>query len=167
MASANPPTPAITGRCPCNSIRYTSTSPPQTLTYCHCTSCQRLSSAPFIAWADIPSAAFNLSPSSSGALQSLESEIAVRRMCKTCGSAISMQYYCDKSTIGVAAGTIEGGALGKVVAEHIFVREKAGGIDIPDSGGGKRWEGFPRGLEEKLGAWRRGKEEEERKKERP
>lgn len=167
-SSSPSPTPAFTGRCHCGAVRFASTSPPQNLTYCYCITCRRLSGSPFMAWADIPFSAFKLDTQSSDpsncALRPLSSDLAVRSVCKKCGSSITMKYFCDEN-IGVAAGTIEEGSFAKrrgdgveKVTEHIFMGEKAGWYEVPEDGV-KRWEGFSEGFEKKLRAWKKGKEQ--------
>ncbi|KAL9600940.1 MAG: hypothetical protein Q9219_002875 [cf. Caloplaca sp. 3 TL-2023] len=159
----------FTGRCQCGSVRYFSTSPPKNLTYCYCITCRRLSGSPFIAWADIPFSSFQLRPSSPSspsagseeagtdcALTPLStSSFAIRSACKKCGSPITMMYYCDHGTIGVAAGTIDEGALPKQamkVTDHIFVGQKPEWHQIAEDGVA-RFERFTDEFQGKIEEW--------------
>ncbi|KAL9000207.1 MAG: hypothetical protein Q9169_001109 [Polycauliona sp. 2 TL-2023] len=160
------PPPTFTGQCHCGLIKYTSSSPPLNLIYCYCTTCRHLSGSPFIAWADIPSSSLHIP--SNDSLKTLTSSIAQRTICSECGSNITMQYKCDETTIGIAAGTIDercfanagGGGLMKMgVTEHIFLEQKVAWYEIPDDGA-KRWGRFLDEYEEKLEEWRK----EEKKK---
>lgn len=122
----------FTGHCHCGSISYTSTSHPQNLTYCYCSTCRRLSGAPFIAWADIPVSSLLLEDENNK-LKILSSGVAKREICSECGSPITMRYLCDEEIVGIAAAGVdedslvmgEGNEL--LVTEHIFVGQKRDG----------------------------------------
>ncbi|KAI4225213.1 MAG: hypothetical protein L6R36_004077 [Xanthoria steineri] len=150
-------TPAFTGQCHCGLIKYTSTSPPQNLTYCYCITCRRLSGAPFIAWADIPSSTLHIPPNTSkNSIRILTSDIAERTICRECGSSMTMRYGFDEANIGIAAGTMDEASLKgdeMKVTEHIFMEQKPSWYGIPKDGV-KRWERFSDGFEEKLQIWR-------------
>ncbi|KAI4284264.1 MAG: hypothetical protein L6R38_001541 [Xanthoria sp. 2 TBL-2021] len=156
--SSNQSTPTFTGQCHCGLIKYTSSSPPQNLTYCYCITCRRLSGSPFIAWADIPASSLAIpNDTNTDTLKTLTSDIAERTICGECGSSITMKYGFDETNIGIAAGAMDEGSLkGEVmkVTGHIFVEQKPSWYEIPEDGV-KRWERFSDGFEEKLDMWRR------------
>jgi len=82
--------PLITGRCMCNNVRYESSKPPVSSSYCHCRMCQRANSAPFASWAVFPQAAVRFPNAEPRYFKS--SSFGERGFCPNCGSPMTMRY---------------------------------------------------------------------------
>ncbi|TVY60784.1 hypothetical protein LSUE1_G008303 [Lachnellula suecica] len=134
--STNPDPILFTGGCYCGGVTYTSTALPSHFTNCHCTTCRKLSGAPYLTFGEFPTTSITFQSSSSLKKKSY-SDIAERMHCSECGSQISMQYHCEPEVISIAAGSIdEGSVKGKLpkVDQNIFVGQKAGWFELPEDG---------------------------------
>ncbi|EXJ92725.1 hypothetical protein A1O3_01277 [Capronia epimyces CBS 606.96] len=139
----------IKGSCACGRVQYQTQSQPRTVTACHCGTCQK-AGGPFLAFAGFPTSE----------LQWIHqpdlwarSDFADRGYCKVCGSSVSMRYYVEDITY-VTLGTIEPGTALPRIGAHIFLKEKAPWVVLPDDGA-ERWDGFGPGFEKELAQWRR------------
>lgn len=166
MTSHNPPI-ALKGSCLCGSTTYTSTTLPTSLCCCHCTTCRRLSGAPFLPFFDLPSS--SISFTSTTDLKTLNlSAAAERAFCSSCGSPVYMKYKANPQSIGICAGTVDENSMGpkglgavQGKANHIFVGEKAGWYEIGEDGL-RRYERFTDAMGEEDGG---AQGEEKRQKE--
>jgi hypothetical protein len=129
--------PVLTGGCRCGHITYSSSSPPDEFTNCHCQTCRKLSGAPFLTFARFPTSAITWTSGEESLTKTAYSDLADRTHCAGCGSPISMQYKCQPDLISITAGSIDEESVNATlpkVSEHIFVEkgEKAGWYEIPD-----------------------------------
>jgi class 3 adenylate cyclase len=99
--------PLITGRCMCSNVRYESSKPPVSSSYCHCRMCQRANSAPFTAWAVFPQDAVRFPNAEPKYYKS--SPFGERGFCPNCGSPMTMRYYPLESEgiLAVFAATLD------------------------------------------------------------
>lgn len=173
----------IHGHCACASITYTIQPHPLPLpltlpleiTNCYCTTCQPYSPSPsthpFVGWIDIPNPSLHLQDKD-GRLQVLRSEVVERKVCGRCGAAVTMRYFCDRST-GVAVETVDQESLAQYVAEmggkgdgkgkaemmkvkeHIFVGQKPDWYRIPEGDGARQWDRFRAEFGDVIERWKR------------
>lgn len=141
----------IKGSCACGRIQYTGTAMPDGMSNCHCHTCRKLGGGPFLAFASVPTASIHW-------LRRpdlwTKSDIAERGFCSSCGSTLSMQYYCQSDRIAVTASSIDDSRLPlRKASEHIFLKEKATWLDLPDDDGADRFEGMPPEFEVILNRW--------------
>lgn len=107
MTSPNPSeSKHLTGSCPCTTISWKTTIPPQTITICHCTQCRTISTTTTpIAYSSFPNTAVHFSdtaatskPATASAdlpnITVVETERAARGACKRCDVVIYMKYHC-------------------------------------------------------------------------
>lgn len=129
---ATPPSPILKGRCACGKVTFRSTSSPQHLDFCYCTTCQQVTGAPFGAWTGIE----RDSIAWEGAIAKFRaSEIATRSFCVHCGGTLATQYDCYPKKTHVAAGLItKGGELVPKVGIHMFIRSKPAWYAIAEDG---------------------------------
>jgi len=125
---------SLEGSCACGLTIWSSTSSPQHLDFCYCTTCQQISGAPFVAWMGITRDAITWS----GAISSLRvCDFAVRTFCTGCGGTLSIQYDCYPRKTHVAAGMVtatkEGCEMPKVGC-HLFVRSKPAWYQMSEDG---------------------------------
>ncbi|KAF1971794.1 S-adenosyl-L-methionine-dependent methyltransferase [Bimuria novae-zelandiae CBS 107.79] len=131
------------GSCRCGGVRYTSTAPPSDITLCHCRACQQISGSGFLPFVNVERKAFDFTHTST--LKTLVlSEFAERFFCTGCGAPIAMSYKFEESHFGIVFSSVNLETLQEkmpVVGKHIFLREKAPWVILPDDGA-KRMETF-------------------------
>ncbi|KAF2463921.1 S-adenosyl-L-methionine-dependent methyltransferase [Lindgomyces ingoldianus] len=128
----------LSGGCRCQGVRYQSTAPPSSITFCHCRACQQVSGAPFLPFIQVPTSSFKFTSSST--LRTLKlSDAAERTFCSTCGSPITMVYLFEgrKEGTSLTMGSVDTESLKcemPKVRKHIFLGEKAPWFELSDDG---------------------------------
>ena len=118
--------PAICGRCMCGDIRYEFTGPMFDVVHCHCETCRRHSSTPFVTFYNVHKTEFRYTR---GAPVRYESSPGIERThCGRCGSPISWESAQEFS---VFACTLDDLTLVKPQA-HIFVGESLPWVNFGD-----------------------------------
>jgi len=77
----------LTGGCQCGAIRYRLDGAPLRANICHCRMCQKAGAAPFMAFAAVPMAKFQVTKGVIAAFAS--SDIAERGFCAKCGTPLT------------------------------------------------------------------------------
>lgn len=77
------------GGCLCGHVRFAVTGAANNITNCHCRLCQKAAGAPYVTWAEFPTA--HITWLSSEPTWRASSETAERGFCPTCGSAVSFR----------------------------------------------------------------------------
>lgn len=124
------------GGCRCGGVRYTSTAAPSDITLCHCRACQHLSGSGFLPFVHVESEAMDWTHTSTLKTMSL-SKFAERFFCTGCGAPVAMNYHFEEGTIGIVFGSVDLKTLKSgmpKVEQHIFLREKAPWVTLPDDG---------------------------------
>jgi hypothetical protein len=116
-----------TGRCMCGDIRFEYVGAPIETGHCHCESCRRHTSAPFVTYVVIDKAAFRYTCGEPVIYQS--SPGVERTHCARCGSPIS---YENADEFALFVGVLDDPAPLKP-DRHIRVGEKMPWIEIGDS----------------------------------
>jgi hypothetical protein len=141
----------IKGSCACGRIQYQTQAKPLCMVACHCATCQQVSGGPYLGFT-----AFETKDLEWTQQPDIwqKSDIATRGHCKTCGSAMTMQYFFNTDRIGICLGSVTSAdpAL-PPLEEHIFIEEKAPYFVFADDGA-KRCEGFPPEDADKIKQWR-------------
>ncbi|CAO2649276.1 Nn.00g066610.m01.CDS01 [Neocucurbitaria sp. VM-36] len=132
---------SFNGGCRCGGVQYTSSAQPSDITFCHCRTCQQLSGSGYLSFVDVSKAAVEFTKSSTRKTLKL-SNVAQRTFCSDCGAPISMAYSLDPDHIGLTVATIDFASLTSdsppKPSKHIFLREKAPWVVLPDDGA-ERW----------------------------
>lgn len=149
MSTTPTPKTILTGSCACQATTYTTTTPPTTLTNCHCTTCRKQSGAPYQTWAQFPLSSVRFTHGAEALRSRRASNVATRTACARCGSSVSMRYDFNPGMMGIAAGTIDQSAEVPRPARHIYLREKAGWFEVPEDGA-ERWERHVDGMREAI-----------------
>jgi hypothetical protein len=117
---------AIKGRCMCGDIRYEFTGPMLDTVHCHCESCRRHSSSPFVTFFNVDKRSFRYTQ---GAPIVYRSSAEVERThCGRCGSPIT---YENPREFSIYACTLEDLTLVKPQA-HIMVGEMLPWLNFGD-----------------------------------
>jgi len=95
---------AVTGRCYCGATSLTAQNLPQTVTYCHCNDCRRITGAPVAVFAAFATGDLALSPDPGpiSAYHGVE-----RWFCRKCGSPLAAQFDYLPEQIYVPIGVLD------------------------------------------------------------
>lgn len=95
----------LTGRCYCGAVRITTDHAPETVVYCHCTDCRRVSGAPVAAFAAFARDTLKFEP---GAPPPVSHAKGVRRwFCAACGSPLAAEYEYLPDQVYVPIGVLD------------------------------------------------------------
>ncbi|MBY4894931.1 GFA family protein [Rhodobacteraceae bacterium N5(2021)] len=95
----------MTGRCYCGGVQVNATARPQTVSYCHCSDCRRLSGAPVAAFAAFASADLRFTPSK-GPRRSFSKGVD-RWFCPDCGTQLAATYDYLLDQVYVPLGLLD------------------------------------------------------------
>lgn len=116
-----------TGRCMCGDIRYEFRGPPLEVGHCHCESCRRHTSSPFVTYMVVDRSGFHFS---AGEPVIFNSSPGVRRShCGRCGAPIS---YENAQELAIYACTLDDLANVEPTL-HIRTDEQLPWIEIEDA----------------------------------
>jgi hypothetical protein len=129
------------GGCRCGGVQYTSSAAPSDITLCHCRACQQVSGSGFLPFTRVLREGLSFTHSDTRTVLRL-SDVAERTFCSGCGAPISMSYSSDADGIALCMATVDLESLKTEVApkvsKHIFLREKAPWVVLPEDGT-ERW----------------------------
>ncbi len=92
------------GRCYCGATTLVADSAPETVTYCHCGDCRRLTGAPVAAFAAFAVGSVSIAPDPG--LTSAAPGV-MRRFCPTCGSALTAEFDYLPDQVYVPVGIMD------------------------------------------------------------
>ena len=95
----------ITGRCYCGATKISATQAPQTIAYCHCTDCRRVTGAPVAAFAAFDETAVTFSPDEGRKV--VANPGVMRTFCAICGSPLAGRYEYLPGQVYVAVGVLD------------------------------------------------------------
>ncbi|WP_084066119.1 GFA family protein [Marivita hallyeonensis] len=95
----------MTGRCYCGAVTFSTTRPPQTVAYCHCNDCRRVSGAPVSALAAFAKNDLVWSPELGAGVS--HNEGVKRWFCQSCGSPLAAWYAYLPDQIYVPVGLFD------------------------------------------------------------
>lgn len=95
----------ITGRCYCGGITLSAQEAPQTVVYCHCTDCRRITGAPVAAFIAFEENAVQVSPAWPASMSFAPG--VTRWSCPDCGSPLAAAFDYLPSQIYVPLGLID------------------------------------------------------------
>lgn len=95
----------ISGRCYCGATTIRATQAPQTVAYCHCADCRRVTGAPVAAFAAFDETAVTFTPNEG---REVTANPGVRRsFCETCGSPLAGRYDYLPGQVYIALGLLD------------------------------------------------------------
>lgn len=94
----------ITGRCYCGATRLSAPSRPQTVSYCHCSDCRRITGAPVAAFAAFARDDVTITPEPA---QVSCTNGVERRFCGTCGSPLAAWFDYLPGQVYVPVGILD------------------------------------------------------------
>ena len=97
--------PAVTGRCYCGATTFVATQRPQTIAYCHCTDCRRVTGAPVAAFAAFDDASMTFTPDEGRSV--VANPGVTRSFCAACGSPLTGRYAYLPGQVFVPIGILD------------------------------------------------------------
>jgi hypothetical protein len=123
----------LRGSCLCGGVEFEVTQAPETLRYCHCESCKKLSGSIGTVNGRVPSNAIRILAGTE-LLQTFQpAEGSAKTFCRTCGSNLFGGGWPDSETASVRASALDDPFDARPSA-HLFVRSVAGWETLPDDG---------------------------------
>ena len=123
-------TSKLLGGCFCGAVRYEAAGLASAIGYCHCGTCRKTHSAPFIATALTPFEEFSWTKGRDFVTYIETSPGKHRYFCPACGTHMMAEYPAAKRRL-LQVGSIES-PLPRPAAVHIWTSEKAPYFDFCD-----------------------------------
>jgi hypothetical protein len=124
---------ALRGSCLCGGVKFEVSEAPETLRYCHCESCKKLSGSGATVNVRVPSTAIRILEGEE-LLQTFQpSEGSTKTFCLACGSNLFGGGWPDSPVASVRATAIDDPFDARPSA-HLFVKSVAAWETLPDDG---------------------------------
>jgi hypothetical protein len=124
---------ALRGSCLCGGVQFELAETPDTLRYCHCESCKKLSGGAATVNGRVPSTAIRITEGED-LLQTFEPPGgSAKTFCLACGSNLFGGGWPESQTCSIRATAIDD-AFDARPSAHIFVRSVAPWETLPDDG---------------------------------
>jgi len=95
----------LTGHCYCGATTFTTTQAPESVVYCHCDSCKRVTGAPVAAFASLDESAVTFTPDEGCRIST--SPGVTRTFCSACGSSLLGRYDYIPGKVFISLGVID------------------------------------------------------------
>ena len=123
----------LRGSCLCGGVKFELTEAPETLRYCHCDSCKKLSGGAATVNGRVPSSSIRILEGEE-LLQTFQpAEGSSKTFCLACGSNLFGGGWPSSETASVRATALDD-AFDAQPSAHIFVRSVAAWETLPDDG---------------------------------
>jgi hypothetical protein len=123
----------LRGSCLCGGVKFELTEAPETLRYCHCESCKKLSGGAATVNGRVPSTAIRILEGED-LLQTFQpAEGSAKTFCLACGSNLFGGGWPESQTASVRATTFDDPFEARPSA-HIFVASVAAWETLPEDG---------------------------------
>jgi hypothetical protein len=123
----------VNGSCLCGRVRFEVTEPFETVTYCHCTSCKKLSGGAGTVNARARTEAIRILAGEDLLRRYQPAEGTAKTFCSACGSNLFGSGWPDSDYASVRLSTLDGSHSLRP-ERHIFVRSTAPWETLPDDG---------------------------------
>jgi hypothetical protein len=125
--------PMLRGSCLCGGVKFEVSEAPQTLRYCHCASCKKLSGGAGTANARVPSESIRILDGEALLRSFQPDEGSAKTFCSRCGSNLFGGGWPEAPEVSVRLSAIDTRFDRKPEA-HNFVRSVAPWETLPDDG---------------------------------
>ena len=123
----------LRGSCLCGGVEFELAEAPETLRYCHCESCKKLSGSIGTVNGRVPSSAIRILAGKE-LLQTFQpAEGSAKTFCRTCGSNLFGGGWPNSETTSVRASALDDPFEARPSA-HLFVRSVAAWETLPGDG---------------------------------
>jgi hypothetical protein len=124
---------AVRGRCLCGGVRFEVDERPETVRYCHCTSCKKLSGGGGTVNARVSSSSIRILEGQELLQTYQPMEGSAKTFCRSCGSNLFGGGWPESDVCSVRVTTFEEPLDAKPRA-HLYVRSLAEWETLPDDG---------------------------------
>jgi hypothetical protein len=124
---------ALHGSCLCGGVRFEVDEVPDTLRYCHCESCKKLSGGTGTVNGRVRSTSIRIIEGADLVQTFQPAEGSAKSFCRTCGSNLFGGGWPDSETTSVRASAVDDPFDARPSA-HIYVRSVAAWETLPDDG---------------------------------
>jgi len=121
------------GTCLCGGIRFEIDAAPETLRFCHCTSCKQLSGGAGTVNFGVPPAAIRIVDGEDLLQRFTPQDGSAKTFCRSCGTNLFGGGWPDTERASVRVPNIEE-PLDARVGAHLFVRSLAPWESLPEDG---------------------------------
>ena len=125
--------PTLKGSCLCGAVRFEVTEPFESIAYCHCTSCKKLSGGAGTVNGRSRPAAITIVSGEELLTTFQPDEGSAKTFCSACGSNLFGGGWPHSERVSVRLSAIDSRIEGKP-GSHIFVRSVASWETLPDDG---------------------------------
>ena len=126
-------TQSLRGQCYCGACRYSVSTPPSDVVYCHCAMCRRLHGADRTTWVSVPAAAFVLDAREEDLRRFAVSERTTKTFCARCGTSLFHETRGYEGVVGLLAGTLSDAPV-LTPSGHYFYSDRATWTAAPNDG---------------------------------
>ncbi len=123
----------LRGSCLCGGVKFELTEAPETLRYCHCESCKKLSGGAATVNGRVPASAIRILEGEDLLQTYQPAEGSAKTFCLSCGSNLFGGGWPEREIASVRASAIDEPFDARPSA-HIFVRSVADWETLPDDG---------------------------------
>ena len=124
---------ALRGSCLCGGVKFEVTEGFETLRYCHCESCKKLSGGAATVNGRVPSTAIRILEGEELVRTFQPAEGSAKSFCLACGSNLFGGGWPDSEIASVRASAVDD-AFDARPSAHIFIRSVAAWETLPDDG---------------------------------
>ena len=125
--------PSLRGSCLCGAVSFEVSEAPETLRYCHCESCKKLSGGTGTLNGRVPSTAIEILEGREHLKTYQPPEGSAKTFCRECGSNLFGGGWPDSETTSVRASALDDDFAARPAA-HLYVRSVAAWETLPDAG---------------------------------
>jgi hypothetical protein len=122
---------AVRGSCLCGRVAFEVDDPPDTLSFCHCTSCKKLSGGAGTVNLGVPPAAIRILEGADLLQTFSPAEGSAKTFCRSCGANLFGGGWPDSERASVRVTALEE-PIGARIGRHIYVRSLAPWESLPD-----------------------------------
>ena len=123
----------IRGSCLCGSVQFELDAEPARLTFCHCTTCKRISGGVGTANVGVPTEAIRIVNGADVVRTYQPGEGSAKTFCSLCGTNLFGSGWPHSERTSVRVPTIEGDFRPEPAA-HVYVRSAAPWETLPEDG---------------------------------
>jgi len=121
------------GSCLCGSVKFELENPPETLRFCHCTSCKKLSGGAGTVNFGVPPSAIRIVAGEELLQQFTPPGGSTKTFCRSCGANLFGGGWPTTERASVRVTTIEE-PVEAAIGAHLFVRSVAPWESLPEDG---------------------------------
>jgi hypothetical protein len=125
---------AIRGSCLCGAVAFEVDDPPDTLSFCHCTSCKKLSGGAGTVNLGVPPSSIRILEGEELLQRFALPDGSAKTFCRMCGANLFGGGWPNAERASVRVTALEESPRDARIGRHIYVRSLAPWETLPDDG---------------------------------